>query len=81
MSTPAQFVYPFVSPFALDLLPFNLGRVDREDAVHAYLAARRGRKDRIELRGDDKLAGGLTGVEWKVTDGVPKLSGTIRLTL
>lgn len=47
---------------------------------YAYLAARRGRKDRLELRGGEKREGVLTGLAAIVVDEVPKLSGTMRLT-
>src|SRR5215217_3601193 len=56
-------------------------RVVHKGLDHAYLAARRGRKDRLELRGGDKRAGVLTGLAAIVVEGVPKLSGTMRLTV
>ena len=51
-------------------------------ADHAYLAARRGRKDRTRLlRGGDIRAGALTELAAIFADDVvTKLSGTMRLT-
>ena len=56
-------------------------RVVHKGVAHAYLAARRGRKDRTELRGGDKREGVLTGLAAIVADEVTKLAGIMRLTV
>src|SRR5687767_6008433 len=53
----------------------------RSIAYHAYDAARRGRNDRIDLRGAGKRGGVLTGIVAGAWERVAKRSGTMRLTL